>query len=65
MRNYKGPSLGRPMSHEGGRAGFGRDRDGSSRVVVALLVAASLTVITLDAASGERLAGRPGPGGGR
>ena len=53
MRRYKGPSLGRPMSHQGGRPGFGRDRDRSSRVVVALLVAASLTVITIDAASGE------------
>jgi rod shape-determining protein MreC len=53
MHNYKGPSLGRPMSHEGGRPGFGRDRDRSSRIVVALLVAASLTVITVDAASGE------------
>ena len=53
MHNYKGPTLGRPMSHQGGRPGFGRDRDRSSRVVVALLVAASLTVITIDAASGE------------
>jgi rod shape-determining protein MreC len=53
MHNYKGASLGRPISHEGGRPGFGRDRDRSSRVVVALLVAASLTVITIDAASGE------------
>jgi rod shape-determining protein MreC len=53
MHNYKGPSLGRPMNHEGGRPGFGRDRDRSSRVVVGLLVAASLTVITIDAASGE------------
>ncbi len=53
LHNYKGPSLGRPLSHEGGRPGFGRDRDRSSRLVVALLVAASLTVITVDAASGE------------
>jgi rod shape-determining protein MreC len=53
LRNYKGPSLGRPLSHDAGRPGFGRDRKGSSKLVVALLVAASLTVITVDAASGE------------
>ena len=53
LHNYKGPSLGRPMSHEGGRPGFGRDRDRSSRVVIALLVGAALTVMTVDAASGE------------
>lgn len=47
-----GPSLGRPPRHEG-RAGFGRDRGGSSRLVAALLVAASVTVITVDAAGGE------------
>lgn len=53
MGNVKGPSLGRPMTDDDGRARFGRERGGSSRVVVGLLVAASLTVITVDAASGE------------
>ena len=51
--NLKGPSLGRPLGDDGGRTGFGRARRGSSRTVVGLLVAASLTVITVDAASGE------------
>ena len=51
--NVKGPSLGRPVSDDGGRTGFGRDRGGSSKVVVALLLAASLTVITVDAASDD------------
>lgn len=57
LRNFKGPSLGpslgRPGRDDQGRTGFGRDRGGSSRVVVGLMVAASLTVITVDAASGE------------
>jgi rod shape-determining protein MreC len=53
MGNVKGPSLGRPMTDDDGRTGFGRERGGSSRAVVGLLVAASLTVITVDAASGE------------
>ena len=53
LRNVKGPSLGRPVTDDGGRTGFGRDRRGSSGVVVGVLVAASLTVITVDAASGE------------
>ena len=53
MGNVKGPSLGRPLSDDGGRTGFGRDRGGNSRLVVGLMVAASLTVITIDAASGE------------
>jgi rod shape-determining protein MreC len=51
--NLKAPSLGRPAGDDGGRAGFGRARDGSSRAVVGLMVAASLTVITVDAAGGE------------
>ena len=53
LRNVKGPSLGRPVTDDGGRAGFGRARGGSSKVVVGLLVAASLTVITVDAASDD------------
>jgi rod shape-determining protein MreC len=57
LRNFKGPSLGRPlggsMGEDHGRPGFGRDRGSSSRLVVGLMVAASLTVITVDAASGE------------
>src|ERR1700712_3813272 len=53
MGNVKGPSLGRPVTDDGGRAGFGRDRQRSSKVVVGLLVAASLIVITVDAASGD------------
>ena len=48
----RGPSLGRPVSDDQ-RTGFGRDRGGSSRLVVGLMVAASLTVITVDAASGD------------
>ncbi len=54
MGNVKGPALGRATSDDGGRTGFGRERRGSSRVVIGLLVAASLTVITVDAAAGER-----------
>ncbi len=50
LRNLKGPSLGRPRT-DGGRTGFGRDRGGSSGLVIGLLVAASLAVITVDAAS--------------
>jgi rod shape-determining protein MreC len=53
MGNVKGPSLGRPVTDDGGRTRFGRDRGASSRTVVGLLVAASLTVITVDAARGE------------
>ena len=54
LRDSKGPSLGRPLSlDEGGRTGFGRDRSGSSRIVVGLMVAASLVVITVDAAGGS------------
>jgi rod shape-determining protein MreC len=54
MGNVKGPSLGRPVIDDDGRTRFGSERGGSSRVVVGLLVAASLTVITVDAASGDR-----------
>ncbi|MCW2848826.1 MAG: rod shape-determining protein MreC [Marmoricola sp.] len=54
MGNVKGPSLGRPVTDDDGRTRFGSERGGSSRVVVGLLVAASLTVITVDAASGDR-----------
>ena len=53
MGNVKGPSLGRPVRDDGGRTGFGRDRGGSSKLVIGLLAAASLTVITVDAASGD------------
>jgi rod shape-determining protein MreC len=53
MGNVKGPSLGRPVTDDGGRTGFGRQRGGSSGLVIGLLVAASLTVITVDAASGD------------
>ena len=53
MGNVKGPSLGRPVSDDGGRTRFGRDRSGSSRAVIGLMIAASLGVITVDAASGE------------
>ncbi len=51
--NLKGPALGRPVRSEQSRTGFGRDRTGASRVVLGLLVVACLTVITVDAASGE------------
>ncbi len=53
MGNLRGPSLGRPMTGDDGRTRFGSERGGSSRVVVGLLVAASLTVITVDAAGGD------------
>ena len=53
LRDVKGPSLGRPVTDDGGRAGFGRQRGGSSKVVIGLLVAASLIVITVDAASDD------------
>jgi rod shape-determining protein MreC len=53
LRDVKGPSLGRPVTDDGGRTGFGRDRGRSSKVVVAVLIAASLTVITIDAASND------------
>ncbi len=53
LRKGAGPRLGRPGSGEGGRPGFGRARGGSSGLVVGLMVAASLTVITIDAASGD------------
>ena len=51
-----GPSLGRPlarMQDEDGRTGFGRARGDSSKLVVGALVVASLTVITVDAASDD------------
>jgi rod shape-determining protein MreC len=53
LRDVKGPSLGRPVTDDGGRAGFGRDRGSSSKVVIGLLLAASLVVITVDAASDD------------
>jgi len=53
MGNVKSPSLGRPVTDDDDRTRFGRERGGSSRTVVGLLVAASLTLITVDAASGE------------
>ena len=53
MDNVKGPSLGRPVTDDGGRAGFGRARGGSSKLVVGLLVAASVAIITVDAASDD------------
>ncbi len=56
LRNFAGPSLGRPARDHAGRGdrtGFGRDRGGSSRIVIGLLIAASLGVITVDAASGD------------
>ncbi len=51
LPNVKGPSLGRPVTDHGGHTGFGRDRGGSAKLVVGLLIAGSLTVITIDAAS--------------
>ncbi len=53
MDNVKGPSLGRPVTDDGGRAGFGRARGGSSKLVVGLLIAASVAIITVDAASDD------------
>ncbi len=53
MGNVKGPSLGRPLRDDGGRTGFGRDRGRSSGAVVGLMLGAALSVITVDAASGE------------
>jgi rod shape-determining protein MreC len=53
LRDVKGPSLGRPVTDDGGRTGFGRDRGKSSKVVVGVLLAASLVVITVDAASDD------------
>ncbi len=47
-----GGSLGRSASDDSGRTGFGRDRGGSSRVVIGGLLVASLAVITVDAAGG-------------
>ncbi|MCW2822508.1 MAG: rod shape-determining protein MreC [Marmoricola sp.] len=41
------------MTDDDGRTRFGRQRGGSSRAVVGVLVAASLTVITVDAAGGD------------
>src|SRR6195952_1099336 len=59
-RELRGPSLGRPLSREEGRTGFGRDRrSGSSRVVVVGMVVASLAVITVDAAGGQSSAIAP------
>ena len=48
-----GSSLGRPLSDDGGRTGFGRDRRGSSKLVIGLMAGVALTVITVDAASGD------------
>jgi rod shape-determining protein MreC len=48
MRRARPPMLGRPGQDD--RTGFGRDRRGGSQVVIGLLVAASLGVITVDAA---------------
>jgi rod shape-determining protein MreC len=53
MGNVKGPSLGRPVTDDDGRTRFGSERGGSTRVVIGLLVAASLGLITVDAASGD------------
>ncbi len=53
LRDFKGPTLGRPVSLDEGRTGFGRDRRGSSRFVVGSMLVASLAVITVDAAGGE------------
>ena len=53
MGNVKSPSLGRPVTDDDGGTRFGGERGGSSRVVVGLLFAASLSVITVDAASGD------------
>ncbi len=53
LHRSKAPSLGRPVTDDGGRPGFGRQRGGSPRLVIGLLVAASLTVITVDAAGGD------------
>jgi rod shape-determining protein MreC len=53
MGNVKGPSLGRPVTDDDGRTRFGSERGGSSRAVIGLLVAASLGLITVDAASGD------------
>src|ERR1700712_1091292 len=59
-RELRGPSLGRPLSRDEGRTGFGRDRrNGSSRVVVVGMVVASLAVITVDAAGGQSSAIAP------
>ena len=48
-----GSSLGRSLRDDDTRGGFGRDRSGSSRLVIGLLAAASVAVITVDAASGD------------
>jgi rod shape-determining protein MreC len=54
LRDVKGASLGRPLAGEDGRTGgFGRARRDGSKLVIALLVAASLGVITIDAAADE------------
>jgi rod shape-determining protein MreC len=53
MGNVKGPSLGRPVTDDDGRTRFGSERGGSTRLVIGLLVAASLGLITVDAASGD------------
>jgi len=53
LRQGKVPTLGRPLVSDEGRRGFGRDRRGSSRVVVVGMVVASLAVITVDAAGGS------------
>ncbi len=53
MGNVRGPALGRSMTEDDGRTRFGRERGGSSRLIVGLLVAGSLAVITVDAAGGD------------
>ncbi len=51
--NLRGPALGRSMTDDDGRTRFGRERGGSSRLIIGLLVAGSLAVITVDAAGGD------------
>ena len=53
MGNVRGPALGRSMTEDDGRTRFGRERGGSSRLIIGLLVAGSLAVITVDAAGGD------------
>ena len=47
-----GRNLARPAASDEGRTGFGRDRGGSSRLVIGSLLVASLALITVDAAGG-------------
>ncbi len=53
LRSHRGRTLGRAVTDDVGRPGFGRAKSGSSGLVVALMVAASVTVITVDAAGGD------------